>query len=60
MPITQRTYRERKGTAILAVALYAPLRKQQRTSAHVDQQHKRIAEQANAEQVNDAYKFDSL
>ena len=63
MPITKRIYRARRGTVILAVALYAPPRNLQRISAHVDLQHERRmeqAEKANAEQVNAAFKFDRL
>ena len=64
MPITQRIYRERRGTAILAVVLYAPRRNQQRTNEHVDPQHDveqaEKAGKANAEQVNAAFKFDRL
>ena len=64
MPITQRIYRGRRGTAILAVALYVPRRKQQKTSAPVDLQHEKRMEQAekagkaDAEQVNVGSKFD--
>jgi hypothetical protein len=61
MPITQRTYKGKKDTAILVVALYAPQRRQQRISEHVDPRHNvDQPEKANATQVNAAFKFDKL
>jgi len=63
MPITQRTYKGKKDTAILAVALYVPRRRQQRISEHVDPQHDvekaKKAEKADATQANAAFKFDT-
>jgi hypothetical protein len=59
MPITKRTYRGKKSIAILAVALYAPRRRQHRISEHVDPQHDvEQPEEANAAQVNVTFKFD--
>jgi hypothetical protein len=59
MPTTKNTYRGKKGTAILAVALYAPRRRQHRISEHVDPQHDvEQPEEANAAQANAAFKFD--